>query len=403
MSAPAIADLLVRESGRIEKDILKLNFETSVLNDLVVRDTWQDQMGDQLSVITYERNAPSVAVPVWRDWRILDGAEGGACLSPSTKVSFGSTSRTYGLARQDLIGEPFCVENIRFSLALEAQLNAVNEQLAERTKLEWELRNKSEYDRLVKRKVICITTGLVEDNTGLSDFNSGALPTNPPDMLLSQGVLDRMRVKLIRDGAGKNAQGMVDGAPILNLVCDMETSDSILFQDQSRRNDMRWGNPSALLKPYGIEKQYKGFFHIIDEYPRRFSYANSTFTEVPQFVTSQASKGTKADVNPAWEDPATAPYTISRIWHRDVFHQMIPKPITNPGANFRFDPVQYQGQWQFLNIKHLQDNPLGTILVPYGVLAAGSKPVYTNRGVSIMHKRCQAPINPVTACADSNA
>lgn len=398
MSAQAIADLLQRESGRIGTDIYKLNFGTSPINDLTIKDTWPDYMGQSISVITYERNAPTDAVPSWYDWTVIDGEEGGACLTPAEKVTYGSTLRSYGLKRRVLEGEPFCVENIRFSLALADQLAAVTEILAERVRIEWELINKYDYDRLVKRKVTAVAAGVVEDNTGLEGW-TGALAV-APTMLLSQGLLDQLKVKLLRDGAAKDAMGMVDGSPILTLMCDQETSDGLLFQsgETGGRQDLRWGNPSALLKSFGVEKQYKGFFHIIDSYPRRFILTAGAFVEIPAFVNSAASKGTKSDVNPAWESIVTAPFTISRIYSRNVFHRMFPAPISNPGSNFKFDPVMYNGEWKMLNILHRTENPDGTILTPRGILGAGAKPIYPNRGVSIMHMRCQAPLNAVTAC-----
>ena len=104
MSCDAVTDILVRESGRIGPEIYNRVFQRSPWVRLIQRGTFPDQMGHTISVLTYERSAPTQAEPTWTALTVNDGdiAEGGLCLQPATKVGIASTTRNYNLARRIL-------------------------------------------------------------------------------------------------------------------------------------------------------------------------------------------------------------------------------------------------------------------------------------------------------------
>ncbi len=160
---------------------------------------------------------------------------------------------------------------------------------------------------------------------------------------------------------------------------------------------------SVLLSPFGVDRSYRGFYHLIDNYPIRGLCSAGVFTEVAAFTTtvgaysgSAATKGNKAEVASAWTG---APYEVSFVFDPTVLEQLIPKPITNPHPKFRFDPVNYMGDWQIKNIIDRVCNPDGTILFHRGILAAASKPVHPERGVAFLHLRCDPSLNLVTSCS----
>jgi len=162
------------------------------------------------------------------------------------------------------------------------------------------------------------------------------------------------------------------------------------------RQDLRWGMPSDLLKMYGVQRDYRGFFHVIDEYPRRFTYSAGTYTEVPAFSNTAATKGTKSQINPAWE---AAIFEESFIFDPTVFTSLIPAPITNPAPDFQFDPVTYLGDWRLKNIPNRDCNPDGNIVYHRGILAHAPDPVHPERGFGFIHLRC----DPTTVLADCSA
>jgi hypothetical protein len=391
MAANNITDILVRESGRYGTDIYKRVFATSPWIHLTPRDVFPEAMGEIISVLTYERNAPDDTTDDWTSVTVVDGADGGACLQEADEVEIGSTTRTYGLKRKTLKGPKFCAEEQRSVFALREQLESITKILAGRTKLEWDKRNRAEYFRMCQYKQVC------DDSADFTDTQATAYDgTQTADTILTQGFLDKWKPKLIRDGAGETAMSKHNGAPVLSLVCSAETSEHIIRDYGDNQDDLRWGQPSELLRQIGVERIYRGFHHIIDPYPRRFTLADNTYTEVAPFVRVAASKGYKYKVNPDWE---AATYEESFIFDRGVYTQLIPKPVTNPHPNFKFDPISYMGDWKLLNILDEDTNPRGNIIFHHGVLASATKPISPELGVAFIHLRCDAPLRK-KACAD---
>lgn len=392
MACESVIDYLTRESGRIGPDIYNRSFNRSPWVTLIRRGTFPDQMGHTISVLTYERSSPTQAEPTWTNLTVNDGdvAESGLCAPPAQKIGVASTLRNYNLARRVLEGPDFCVENIRFSFQLRDQLTQVMNILTEYAMIEWEIRDRHEYLRLVKWKVT------VSANLQVSEATTAPFFAACPTSILTQGVLNRWRARLLRDGAAGSALGMANGAPIMTLIASYETSENIIFLNADIRDDLRWGKPNELLAPFGVERSYRGFYHLIDTYPMRGTCAAGVFTEIPAFTTQAATKGQKAEVNQSWMD---APYEISFIFDPMVFEQLIPRPITNPANKFQFDPVNYMGDWQTKNIIDRICNPDGTVLFHRGILAAASKPIHPERGVAFLHLRCDPALNLVTSCS----
>jgi hypothetical protein len=193
-----------------------------------------------------------------------------------------------------------------------------------------------------------------------------------------------------------SALGRENGAAVLTLICSQETSDDLIFRNADIRQDIRWGKPNELLSPYGVERSYRGFYHLIDSFPIRGNCVGGTFTEVAPFYTVAASKGQKAEVNPTW---MAVNSEVSFIFDPMVFTQLIPRPITTPASGYVFDPVQYTGSWSIKNIQHRTENPDGNIIFHRGILAAGSQPVHPERGMAALHLRCDASGQLVTSCS----
>lgn len=392
MACDSIADILTRESGRIGPDIYRRNFNRSPWINLVRRGEFPAGMGTQISVLTYERSAPTDAEPAWSTVTVVDGAEGGSCLPAATKVNIASTLRNYDLKRRVLEGPDFCVTDIRFAFQLRDQLEAIIDILGQYTLLEWEIRDRHEYLRLVKWKVTVIAPNLAESTATTAPYFTGGCPNSQ----LTQGVLDRWYMRLLRDGAQSSALGVEDARPVLTAILSAETSNDLIFRNAEIRQDYRWAQPNKLLAPMGVNRSYKGWYHVIDTYPIRGSCAGGTFTEQAAFETQAATKGNKAEVRSAW---SASPFEISFGFDPMVFAQLIPKPITNPATNFRFDPQNYMGDWQLKNILDRVCNPDGTIVYHRGTLAAGSKPIHPERGVAFLHLRCDPSLNLVTTCS----
>ena len=211
MACDSVTDIVVRESGRYLADqIYQRMFATSPWFRLIRRGTWPDYMGVSLSNLTYERSAPTQAEPTWQAMTVTDGAEGGSCLPPVTKVNIGSTTRSFQLYRRALEGPDFCAEDLRYSFALSRQLDSISEILAEYSGIEWDIRDRHEYFRAVKRKVVigngCPPASSFTEGTTAYPTNSNTCPAGK----LSLGILDYYKIQNVQ--ADTNMRGAIASA-----------------------------------------------------------------------------------------------------------------------------------------------------------------------------------------------
>jgi hypothetical protein len=183
---------------------------------------------------------------------------------------------------------------------------------------------------------------------------------------------------------------MVDGEPQYALICSPESSNFLKKQNADIRQDLRFSSQvDELIKPFGAAFSYSGFVHIVDRQAPRYNFVNGEFVRVPFFTNSPATTGNKAVVNPAYR---TAPYEVSFIYNPHVFTSRVAQVITSPGSGLKFDPVNYRGEYVWINNKDNANNILGLTGYFYALFMQGSQPKRTEWGYAIMHLRC----NPAT-------
>lgn len=398
MACVGITDYMLRESGRyLEGGILQRTFPRSLWLNITRRGVHPGGLSETLNVLTVERTAPYTATPEWTAVSVNDGAEGGACLPPVTKIETGSTQRSFQLYRRALEGPDFCAEEFRTVFALTERLNRLTDSFSNHVGIEWEMRDRNEYFRLAKTKVIVDGCPPTQDTDMLATWDAVATAQSAtcPTSQLTQGILDRYRYRLIRDGATPVAHSST-GAPVLGLISSAETLDGLIRNNADVREDFRWAKPMELLAAMGISREYRGFIHMEDLYPNRYECNAGTYTKVATFVQQAATIGQKAEINTSWE---TATNEESYIHSRSVFEQLVPQPIVTPGNKFRFNPINYLGQMQVQNIRDRKCNPDGNILYHRMIMAASSKPEYPEHGVAFIHLRCDPACNLIESCA----
>lgn len=509
-STASLTHLLVEASLQFSEDIYRRTINTSPWLKLIKQGSWPDEMGDTISVITYERTLPATA-NTWNNISSTSGATEGDyfAVPQATQVTLAQTIRTYGIKHTAIESQPIVVNDGRMSFRVTEQIKAVYDNLVENVAWLWIQRYRDEFRRLAASKVIAgpttasatgplfrVTTEDYPDTLA----TTGALGqyTNYVG-ILTQGLLNKLYMELIRDGAGNRPMGMENGRPIFTLVTSPENSDALIRLNASTRDDFRYSSSvSELLKPMGVERSYRGFYHLIDTTCPRYNYvpadptiATSAFVDLTvdsrvstankiakvtfvggasldhmrvgqkfSMTTASANQGgsitggvileksaasgagyiyctytsatapTGGASAPTWvtynragstttqcfcEVPFyiidTTGYTVgtgvvstakryivnpeyynaefeeSFIVHPEVMEALIPAPISSFGSGTKFNPVNYRGDFKFLNIPHRVDNPDGNWGYYRGVLASGSKPVRPQYGIAIMTKR----------------
>jgi len=398
MACTNIENLLITESGRIGADIYRKTLNTSPWTTLVKQEAWPDEMGTTVNVLIYERTLPASGAGItFSDvayngvgTQVIGATPTGSATGPGTcavagnDLGFAQTLRTYNLQQAAINSPDICLNDLRFPVKRQEQLRNIMSVLSENTQYAWENRYRDEYVRLANYNVNANQTELL----AASGQTKGSFSTsNLPTSRLTQGILRYFYSRLIRDGAGQNAYGKENGAPVFLLVTSPEASDDLIKLNADIRQDLRFAKPSELIQPLGVERSYAGFYHLVDTMTPRYDFVGGAWVRRNPYATdASASKGTRYIPNPAY---FTAEYEDSIIFHPDVFTSLVAKPISGTGAA-SFDPQSYRGDFRWRNIPSRDCNPDGTIGFFRAIFSSGSKPVRPELGVVIRHKRCAA-------------
>ena len=408
-SATAVIDtILTQEANRIGQDIYRRTLHTSPWMDLIKQTSFPDGMGYTLGTLIYDRALPTTAAngntlagsSVWTGVganaatgiatgstldQILTGAQDtniGAGTGKSF-LAFGRQLKQYSLERATVESPKINVEDLRFAAYRTEQLRAIMDAMTESTKYSWEERYRDQYDKVAGNLVVCLASASTTSTAYEGTATAGSTVV-APTANISNKVLDSAYFKLVRAGAGTNAYGRENARPVFALVCSSEASYALQIE-AGFRDDVRYNNAkvSDLIAPLGIEKSFRGFYHLIDDLAPRFTHSDDdgdgTLTRVQPYT---ATAGV-ITLNAAYE---TAGYEAAYVLHMDVMESQIPEPIS--GSNgLTFDPVNYRGKFNWKNIPSVDLNPDGTIGFFRGVLASATKPIKTEFGYVFLFKR----------------
>jgi len=421
----AINNILTQESNRIGSDIYSQTVHTSPWMDLIKKSAFPSDMGYQLNTIVYDRSLPIRDADAGNDgpeaigvlWSRLGVAEtgprAGFLADPATKngiapqtgksvVDFNRQLKSYSLSRTIIESPRVNIEDLRFAAHRQEQLRAIMDILKESTRYSWEERYRDEYDRLCGNLLVCLASGSASfskvDTTPSFTTTGGAAGVTgvaqgvfDSTANISNKILDSLYFKLVRAGAGSKAYGRENGRPVFGIVLSSEASYA-LQTEAGFRDDVRYNSAkvSDLIAPLGIEKAFRGFYHLVDDMAPRFTFSGATTTTLYTRVAPYAFQGSPLATtttiivpNPSYD---TAAYEAAYVLHEEVMEALIPEPIS--GSNgLQFNPVNYRGDFRWTNIPSETTNPDGTIGFFRGILASASKPIKTNFGYVIIFKR----------------
>ena len=435
--ASTINTVLAEEANRIGADIHKSTLHTSPWIDLIKQTTFPDESGYNLTTLIYDRVLPVTSGDtsvIGNSWGNVAQTEGSTAfgtapaprdlasghdnkLTDAMSVEAGQTKayahlskkvKQYNLQRAAIESPRISVDDLRFAAHRTEQLRAITEALAESARFSWETRYRDEYERLSANLVICETasTRITEDvetvaSTASAKFEglnidggTDATSTNIEESSvadtvntsgnmanISNAIMDKIYFNLIRKGAGNNAYGRENGRPVFALVCSSEASYQLQTEAEFR-DDVRYNNAavSDLIAPLGIEKSFRGFYHLIDDTAPRFEIdGDGKPTKVLPYTSTAGVISMNSDYD-------TANYEAAYVIHPDVMESQIPAPLSGAGG-VTFNPTNYKGDFKWLNIPDVERNPDGNIGFFRGVLASASKPIKTDFGFVILFKR----------------
>jgi hypothetical protein len=430
----AINTILAEEANRIGQDIYKNTVHVSPWLDLTKQTKFADGAGYQQTTLVYDRALPTTdtagntqgvswtevgtlstggnqfntsltgadAQPLDDAADDVQGARGTGSTDNRSFVQFGKKLKKYSLKRAVIESPRIALEDLRFAAHRQEQLRAIMDVLTQSTRNTWEDRYRDEYELNCANLTCCLAAGSVtrqtvdSDGDGTSDdtyegnslFNgtfdlssSGASDADiEPDANISNAVMDKIYFQMIRKGAGTNAYGRENGRPVFSVVMSSEAS-YFLMTESGFRDDVRYNNSrvSELIAPLGVEKSFRGFYHLVDDLAPRFTASSGVLTRVEPYVTSSGV----TVPNSAYE---TASFEAAFVLHPEVVEAQIPDPMSG-GNGVTFNPVNYRGKFDWKNILNEITNPDGTIGFFRGVLASATKPIKTDFGYVVLFKR----------------
>lgn len=380
-SCENVNDLFTRESGRYSIDIHERYNMEDPWGRLIRVDKFPQGMGTSINELTVERVDTGSFEDDWSDVALSNGTGASNGCNPSpTDLEFGQTARNWNLQTKSYRTPCICLDDLKTSFQIQQQVSKTITQLTLATKRILSNRRRSEY----MRQVPLISVG--NGTFGTEFTGSTSLSGVPvPQALLSQDLLDRYRVTLLRNGAGHNALAMEAGQAVLGLVTSGETSRDLLRRNPDIRQDIRWAKPNELLAPLGVDRSYGGFAHIIDIEIPRFDYNGAAFVRRYPFVRSSTTQGYKWEPNPLYD---AAAFEMSFIFHIDVYSEAVQQVGPSiPDAPFKDYPHYYSGQ-VFWNNFLSDENPLGKKGRWLIIFQNGSKPIAPYLGRAFLHRRC---------------
>lgn len=428
----AIDTLLTQEANRIGPDIHKRTMHISPWLDLIKQSAFPDGMGSTLGTLIYDRALPTTLANgsvLGVNWTAIGTDAAASKLTASSLsqilvdatdtnigpnvvagkafIQFSRQFKQYSLKRAVIESPRINVEDLRYAAFRTEQLRAIMDAMTESTRWTLEERYRDEYDRLCENIVICKTSatavtakgtvaapintfgagGFFDADVDVSADDGTADPANAkvPNATISNKVMDSLYFRLVRGGAGMNAYGRENARPVFACVMSSEASYSLMtetgFRDDYRYNASKVGD---LIAPLGVERSHRGFYHLIDDMAPRFTFtngahgiagyanANDCYLRVYPF---SASSGIISN-NASYE---TAEVELAYLLHQEVMESQVPSPnVSGPGVSF--NPVDYKGKFNWLNIQDENLNPDKTIGFFRGVIATASKPIKTEFG-----------------------
>ena len=418
----SVNTILAEEANRIGKDIYSRTLHTSPWLDLTKQGAFPDGQGYTQQTLVYDRAIATTTAgggTAGVNWSTLGSAFSGTSIAdaqePGTMkdfqggrgdgqdvsdndpagtdrrsyVQFGKKLKPYSLKRAVIESPKISLEDLRFAAHRQDQLRAIMNIMTEVTRNTWENRYRDEFELISDNLVLCKTTGTVitgaREGLTLTDLDVDASSDDGVSDItanISNAILDKVYFKQVRGGAGANAYGRENGRPVFSVVLSSEASYALQTED-GFRDDIRYNNSkvSDLIAPLGVEKSFRGFYHLIDDMAPRYNFVAGTdkLARVEPYNVAAGVATPNADYE-------TATHEAAFVLHPEVCEALIPNPMS--GSNgLSFDPVNYRGKFDWKNIVSEITNPDGTIGFFRGVLASATKPIKTEFGFVIVYLR----------------
>lgn len=370
------------------------------ISPLIRKEQLPSGQGFNWSNVIYERSISSGGAG-WVSVATPDGTANNCTPSPAT-LNPASNVRTFSASQKLIQSNKICFVDASAGYLFEQQVAAIEKNFVDEVADNWEERDTISFIVNAKHKMILNSSMSENDNSSETGW-----PTTAPTSRLTQDFLDVLYTDLSQDGAEEDgAVGMSNGKAVYPIIMSQEQSANVIGKDSTMRQifeyaEMGMGKNATLLKSWGVDKELRGWAHIINNKMPRYDLVGGVWTRRSFYSTSAANIGNQAEVSALYRNAA---YELVIVWHPDVAVRMTPKPIGSVGGMTSGDAVNYNGDIIWKNIPNAdassdEYNPLSNQGRYYAPLMAAYKAEKPRYGYAILVQRCTGPgtLNP---CAD---
>lgn len=415
-----ISTNLAMNSYVIGDAIYAKTLNTSFWNSLTPKTNLPTGQGDKLVSLVYDPSLPTTTAggeTVGVNW-VAVGADPLAAVALNTattsQVNAGANESVVG-AKEGLsfakwtkkmldyalyitrIQSPWLdVNDFRTAAGIQKQTAALMKALVGTVRWGWERRHQEEFEKVAGNFVPCLTASTpilttVDHDTdataddifyglpvaGMDLVTSGAANANvTPTAYVSNAILDKIHNRLRILTSPDEAWGIDNGQPVYALVISTDASLAIKRESGIRDDVRKSSMVDSLIKPLGINESFRGFYHMTLPDMPRFNIVSDELVRVEPLDAS-------GNYNAAYD---TALYEAAYVVHKEVLECQVPTPnVTAPGVTF--NPVNYMGDWAWVNNKDNTVNILGDKGFYYGTLASATKPKNYEYGYVILFLR----------------
>jgi hypothetical protein len=402
MACGNIYDAFKVASEHLGEEIYRRASFSSIWGNLIPKGEFPKHVGLTKTVFEMGNAYPTADERTWDSYTLATGSNKGACGYNFEDYTVGFEELSYSPTHFQMRGPLLCKDDLNFDHLAPQFLNGYVEELTKLVQTEYDNKLMKEYYTKVPKAVM--TSAFPISAAGASLTLAQATSD------LTQEALDKAYIHLIHKRASNpDSNGFVslaNGGPLFTLYLGMEASQAIILNNADFRDDLRQGSMnSELFRRLGADTAIKGFRHVINPLPPRFSYASGAYTRVNTFSNVSGTKGVYQDINPNYLDPSTAPYEAAFVMSPDVMSWDWVRPDNQVGST-RWEPQSYMGDWKFITGPEACASD-GSGYDPFhkngrhiAEMAGAAKPgANRSAGLMILYKRCQLNTLTTVTCS----
>lgn len=410
LTCATVNDYLARNDTLFGPYIYQAIRETSPWVALTPTEAFPEGTGYTHRNIRIEGMTTGSAEADWTQVTASNGSTINPLSAPTlTALTWGQSYTNWNPSYKGYLTPCISLDDLKFDHMVTEQITQTVNQLTQVTDEVLSNRYRYEHARLmpqISARPGFGTGSIVGVTDTTTDVNKAGVAI--PTATASQSFLDTCHTYLLRLGAGApDSRGGTDnGIPALDLITSKEHSDKLIREAGTASlnngiiDNFHFGNPDELLKPLGVTRMFRGFNHVIDVELPRYNLVAGQLVRVLPFTMTSADSGQKRIYNTAYE---TAAYELIYIKPRNAMAAAIIKDSSAKdiaGAAFEDHPYYYSMTFFWSNIKDNTTNILGKLGRWIGIAAQASHPMYPDRGLTILQKRCAYDQTfPACACA----